>query len=104
MSNKRVSEAYSESIRWQDTRPGAAVTGGGTSREVMTGEWRVDVPEFIADKCKQCLLCVPVCPDSSIPMKDGKRLDFDFEHCKGCGICEKACPFDAIVMHKGGKE
>ena len=39
-----------------------------------------------------------------IPMKDGKRLDFDFEHCKGCGICAKACPFNAIVMHKGGKE
>lgn len=67
-----------------------------------TGEWRMDTPKFIEEKCKQCLLCVPVCPDSSIPVKEGKRLDFDLDHCKGCGICEKACPFDAIIMKKGG--
>lgn len=62
----------------------------------------MDTPKFIEEKCKQCLLCVPVCPDSSIPVKEGKRLDFDLDHCKGCGICEKACPFDAIIMKKGG--
>jgi len=99
----KVSEIYSETIKWQDTVPGAVVLGGGTSEEVMTGEWRVDVPEFIADKCKQCLLCVPVCPDSCIPVSDYKRGEFDLDHCKGCGICAKACPFGAIVMHKGGK-
>ncbi|MFR0962411.1 MAG: 4Fe-4S binding protein [Dorea sp.] len=50
------------------------------------------------DKCKQCLLCVPVCPDSCIPVKDMKRGAFDYDHCKGCGICVKACPFGAITM------
>ena len=54
-----------------------------------------------ADKCRQCLLCAPVCPDSSIPVKNGKRLDFDYDHCKGCGICAKACPFGAITMKEG---
>lgn len=102
MSKAKVGEIYSDTIKWQDTCLGAGVTGGGTSCEVATGEWRVDVPEFIADKCKQCLLCVPVCPDSSIPVKDSKRGDFDLMHCKGCGICANACPFGAIVMHKGG--
>jgi pyruvate ferredoxin oxidoreductase delta subunit len=48
------------------------------------------------------MFCVPYCPDSSIPVKDGKRLDFDFMHCKGCGICAKVCPFKAISMDKEG--
>jgi pyruvate ferredoxin oxidoreductase delta subunit len=48
------------------------------------------------------MLCIPYCPDSSIPVVDGKRLDFDFMHCKGCGICEKVCPFKAISMEKEG--
>lgn len=100
--SKKMSELYPETIRWQDTVPGAGVIGGNSSREVMTGEWRVDVPEFVEEKCKQCLLCVPVCPDSSIPVANGKRGAFDMDHCKGCGICAKACPFGAIVMHKGG--
>ena len=50
------------------------------------------------EKCKQCLLCAPACPDSCIPVADKKRLEFDYDHCKGCGICVKACPFGAITM------
>ena len=54
-----------------------------------------------ADLCKQCLLCAPVCPDSSIPVADSKRGEFDYDHCKGCGICAKVCPFKAIEMKDG---
>ena len=53
------------------------------------------------EKCTQCLLCTPVCPDSCIPVKDGKREDFDLDHCKGCGICERVCSFGAITMKEG---
>ena len=82
----------------EELTEGMIVAGAGTSKEFNTGEWSEVKPEFIADKCKQCLLCAPVCPDSCIPVKDMKRLDFDYGHCKGCGICVKACPFDAIKM------
>ena len=58
---------------------------------------------YSKDKCKQCLLCVPFCPDSSIPVSGGRRTDFDFDHCKGCGICVKVCPFDAIDYVKEEK-
>jgi pyruvate ferredoxin oxidoreductase delta subunit len=87
--------------KWQDMTPGCTITGNGTSKLFRTGDWRVSKPVFIADKCKQCLLCAPVCPDSSIPVKNGKRLDFDYEHCKGCGICAVNCPFGAIEMKEG---
>lgn len=56
--------------KWQDLTEGMIVAGAGTSKDFHTGEWTSVKPEFIEDKCKQCLLCVPVCPDSCIPVKD----------------------------------
>ena len=87
-----------EKSPWQDMTPGGIVLGGGNSVDVRTGDWRTVSPKFHADKCRQCLLCFPVCPDSSIPVVDGKRLDFDYDHCKGCGICAAVCPFGAITF------
>lgn len=92
-----------EKITWQDIAPGGEIYEGGTSALVNTGDWRTMIPAFIEEKCKHCMLCVPVCPDSSIPVKDGKRLDFDFMHCKGCGVCWKICPFGAITFGKEEK-
>lgn len=90
-----------EKSPWQDITVGNQVYGAGTSKVVKTGEWRTQTPVFDSEKCKQCLLCVPVCPDSSIPVKDCRRGAFDYDHCKGCGICAKVCPFDAISMKEG---
>ena len=92
-----------EAVSWQQLTPGCTITGSMTSAVFHTGEWRVDTPRFLEEKCKQCLMCVPVCPDSSIPVQDKKRLDFDYDHCKGCGICAAVCPFGAIEMRKGEK-
>lgn len=89
-----------ETNTWKELTPAGDIYASGNSAEFKTGDWRTEKPIFIEDKCKQCLLCIPVCPDSSIPVSDGKRLDFDYDHCKGCGICAKACPFDAIEMVK----
>ena len=77
------------------------IFAGGTSKLFNTGEWRTNTPVFDKEKCKQCLLCAPVCPDGAIPVKDSRREDFDYDHCKGCGICVKACPFSAITMVEG---
>ena len=84
-----------------DITPGNQIYGGGGSKEFNTGEWRTQTPVLDWSKCVQCLMCAPVCPDSSIPVKDGKRLDFDYDHCKGCGMCAKVCSFKAISMKEG---
>ena len=89
------------SVTWKDITPGCNIFEGGTSVTVETGDWRTMKPVIDWDKCKQCLMCTPYCPDSSIPVVNGKRQDFDYDHCKGCGICVKACPFTAISMKEG---
>ena len=96
----RSAKDINEQIPWQEISPGGEICEGGTARLVKTGEWRSNVPVWEADKCKQCLLCAPYCPDSSIPVPAGKRGEFDLDHCKGCGICAKVCPFGAIRMEK----
>ncbi len=92
-----------EHTPWQEITPGAEIYEPATSKLVNTGDWRTMVPVLLEDRCKHCLLCVPFCPDSSIPVKEGKREDFDLMHCKGCGICYKVCPFDAIEFVKEEK-
>ena len=88
-------------VKWQDITLAADVFEGGTSAAIETGDWRTIKPVIDWDKCKQCLLCAPACPDMSIPVgEDGKRKDFDYFFCKGCGICANACPFGAITMVK----
>lgn len=81
---------------WQAYPAGLEINEPGTSVLNKTGEWRTKIPYWDQTKCKQCLLCTPYCPDSSIPVVNGKRQDFDYDHCKGCGICYSICPFKAI--------
>lgn len=90
-----------ENSSYTDLTEGLKLFAGGTAKQFNTGEWRTNTPVFLAEKCKQCLLCCPVCPDGAIPVENGRRLQFDYDHCKGCGICMKVCPFDAIIMKEG---
>jgi len=96
-----TAKEINEKTRWQDLTPGLQVYEPKTSEGFLTGEWRTATPVLDKTKCKNCLLCVAYCPDSSIPVVEGKRSDFDLDHCKGCGICEAACPFKAITMKEG---
>lgn len=82
--------------------PGGLIYQAGNAREFKTGDWRSMYPVWIPEKCTQCGLCFPVCPDDSIPVnKECKREDFDYDYCKGCGVCSKVCPFGAIEMKEG---
>lgn len=100
--SKKASE-INERIPWQELTTGCEIYEPATSVLTKTGEWRSQRPVWHAGKCKQCLLCTPYCPDSSIPVSDGKRSDFDYDHCKGCGICKEICPFEAIEMKEENK-
>ena len=88
-------------VTWQKITHGSTVFEAGNAANFHTGDWRSDKPVFIAEKCKQCMLCFPVCPDSSIILKDGAVTGIDFDFCKGCLVCVKACKFGAI--EKEGK-
>jgi pyruvate ferredoxin oxidoreductase delta subunit len=92
-------------LTWDECNDAGNVLGGGTSNVVPTGDWRIMIPKFYEEKCIQCMLCFPVCADSAIPVVDGKRTDFDFNHCKGCGVCFKVCPpkTGAITWEKEDK-
>ena len=84
---------------YQDLTIGGNIYTAGNAKEFKTGDWRSQTPVYYSEKCKQCGLCFPVCPDDAIPVnKEGLRSDFDFDACKGCGVCAKVCPFRAIEM------
>ena len=83
---------------------GGNIYQAGNATNFKTGDWRSIKPIYISDKCKQCGLCFPVCPEDAIPVnKDGNREDFNFDYCKGCGVCAKVCPFNAIEMINEGE-
>ena len=94
-------DLINEQSPYTDLTEGLQLFAGGTSRKFQTGEWRTDTPVWHFEKCKQCLLNTPTGPDVCIPVVDGKRKGFDYDHCKGCGICAKVCPFGAIEMKEG---
>ncbi len=84
--------------KWTDLTEGMQIYGEMTSKDFNTGEWTSVKPEIHEDLCRHCLMCIPVCPDSAIPVVDGQRGELDYDHCKGCGICVKTCPFGALTM------
>ena len=82
---------------WSKMNHGTYVFEAGNAKNFKTGDWRSEKPIFAAEKCKQCLLCFPVCPDSAIVLdKEGQMKGFDFDFCKGCLCCKEVCPFGAI--------
>ena len=84
---------------WQDMTKGGTIYDAGNSKTFKTGDWRSMKPVFHPDKCKQCGLCFPVCPENSIPVnKEQKREDFNYDFFKGCVVCFKVCSFVSITM------
>jgi pyruvate ferredoxin oxidoreductase delta subunit len=84
-------------VSWKDITHGSHVFEAGSAKNFKTGDWRSKKPVFVAEKCKQCLLCFPVCPDSAILLDDsGQVKGFDYDFCKGCLCCKEVCNFKAI--------
>lgn len=77
---------------WRDANWGGVVYEAGNSIEYATGGWRTMRPVRDVEQCTHCMTCWVYCPDSSIPVEDGKVVGFDHDHCKGCGICAAQCP------------
>ena len=83
---------------------GGNIYKAGNALEFKTGDWRRIKPVYLSEKCTQCGLCFPVCPEDAIPVgEDQKRKDFNYDYCKGCGVCAKVCPFKAIEMINEGE-
>lgn len=89
-----------------DLTIGGNIYTAGNAKEFKTGDWRSMKPVWIKEKCTQCGLCFPICPDNSIPVSKEtlQRGDFNYDYCKGCGVCAKVCPFGAIEMKEEGAE
>ena len=69
--------------------------GGGQDRE---GE---AVARVNIDQCAGCGVCIDVCPNDAIELRDGVAV-VDEEACMGCGLCEGECPNEAIrLVHRG---
>ncbi|MDR1101412.1 MAG: 4Fe-4S binding protein [Clostridiales bacterium] len=96
-----MSKIVANDVKWRDISPGGIICDAGNAALFKTGDWRSIRPRWIEEKCKQCSLCYPTCPDSSIIMTEEALMrGFDYDHCKGCGVCAKACPFGAIEMEE----
>ncbi len=79
-------------------KKGSNILKDGNSIEFKTGTWKSRYPSHSKEKCKNCMMCVPYCPDSCIKQENGILTKIDLDYCKGCGICSKVCPFKAIEM------
>lgn len=77
---------------------GSTILKDGNSLEFKTGTWKNKYPVHSKEKCKNCMMCVPYCPEDCIKHQDSILQGMDLDFCKGCGICAKVCPFHAIEM------
>lgn len=96
MSKKEL-KVIPNNVTWKEITEGGTLPYPGNAALFKTGDWRSMMPVWNKEKCKQCLLCFPVCPDSSIMVnEEGAMVGVDYDHCKGCGVCTKVCPFKAF--------
>lgn len=54
--------------------------------------------------CKGCEICVKLCPQSVLEIKDFKVHVARIQDCNGCMLCEIRCPDFAIEVADKGKK
>ena len=99
MSCKDQKKVLDPNVSWKDITEGGTIPWAGNADLYETGSWRSEVPVWDEEKCKNCMLCFYVCPDSSILVnEESKMTGIDMNHCKGCGVCVKQCKFGALEL------
>lgn len=99
MSCKDQKKVLDPNVSWKDITEGGTIPWAGNADLYETGSWRSEVPVWDSEKCKNCMLCFYVCPDSSILVnEESKMTGIDMNHCKGCGVCVKQCKFGALEL------
>jgi len=53
------------------------------------------------DRCTGCRICVSVCPQKVLEMRDNKMHVADPDRCMGCMGCEDECPTNAVRVQRG---
>ena len=67
-------------------------------RKVLTlaGAYRLRVPIWEEDDCRDCRICQNACPERAILRAEGENGKGTYaavpEKCIGCGICAASCP------------
>ena len=82
---------------WKHIMKGG-LTEAASALKYKTGDWRSMRPIVNEDKCVHCLICVNLCPEGCIEVKDGKKGTINLDYCKGCGVCASQCPAKCIDM------
>ena len=56
-----------------------------------------EIPRIELGKCDGCGLCILVCPNGVLALRDGKAVIANPLACKYAGQCEAVCPVQAIA-------
>ena len=54
-----------------------------------------------ADRCTGCQVCLHVCPQKVLAMRERKAVVADYPACLECGACQLNCADNAIDVTKG---
>jgi MinD superfamily P-loop ATPase len=49
------------------------------------------------ESCKNCMLCIKVCPLDAIIRLPDNTLEIDQERCDSCGLCHEICNLRVIL-------
>jgi NAD-dependent dihydropyrimidine dehydrogenase PreA subunit len=56
-------------------------------------------PEIDLDFCIGCGICVAVCPQNILGLKEGRATVLNPNNCTICGKCLKECPARAVTLN-----